>query len=67
MESKIETKDRWTEALELKTQELKACQSEKSLKSCMDCSEILECNIRDEFVKAVYESMNKGQEGDFEF
>jgi predicted nucleic acid-binding Zn ribbon protein len=67
MISETKNVDHWSAILKLKTQELKACQNEKSLQSCMDCSKILECQTRDEFVKAVYESMNKGQEGDFEF
>ncbi|MBN2768806.1 MAG: hypothetical protein JXQ68_06850 [Campylobacterales bacterium] len=62
-----EIRDEWEEALVIKTTELQACQNEKSLKSCMECEKILECELRDAYVKAVYESMNKGQEGDFEF
>jgi len=33
----------------------------------MKCIKILECEIRDKYIKAVYESMNKGSGGGFEF
>ena len=59
--------DKWELALEKKLKELKACQEEKKLQSCMKCSEILECRLRKEYVNAVYESMNKGTGGGFEF
>jgi len=31
------------------------------------CDKLFECALRDEYVKAVYESMSKGQGGGFEF
>jgi hypothetical protein len=46
---------------------LKNCQKKKSLKSCLECDKIISCAIRNEYVKAVYNSMNKGQSGGFEF
>lgn len=46
---------------------LQECQKNKEIKSCLKCDEILNCEIRKEYVKAVYESMNKGKSGDFEF
>jgi hypothetical protein len=60
-------KDKWELALEKKLQELKECQKEHSVNSCMKCKDILVCQLRDEYVKAVYESMNKGHGGGFEF
>lgn len=33
----------------------------------MKCDFILECELREIYVKAVYESMNKGSGGGFEF
>jgi hypothetical protein len=59
--------DRYEQALEAKTRELKACQEERGYKSCLPCPEINECALRDAYVNAVYESMNKGQGGGFEF
>jgi len=46
---------------------IQKCQEEKSLKSCSDCEYYLACELRDEYVKAVYNSMSKGDTGGFEF
>jgi hypothetical protein len=59
--------DKFEIALEDKTKELQACQVEKGYKSCLPCPQINECKLRDEYVDAVYDSMNKGQGGGFEF
>jgi hypothetical protein len=59
--------DEWEIALEDRTQELKDCQTSKGLNSCLGCDEVNSCPIRDNYVKAVYESMNKGEGGGFEF
>ena len=59
--------DRWEEALVQKLEELKACQKEKGLESCLKCEAILGCEVRTRYVNAVYESMNKGTGGGFEF
>ncbi len=59
--------DKYELALKNKTKELKECQKEKSVNSCLKCKEIIGCQIRNEYVRAVYDSMNKGQSGGFEF
>ena len=59
--------EQWDIALEQKTEELKACQLERGLKSCLGCEKINDCEVRDAYVKAVYESMSKGAGGGFEF
>jgi len=59
--------DEWEIALEDKTKELKECQTAKNLKSCLACKELNSCQLRDNYVKAVYESMSKGAGGGFEF
>ena len=46
---------------------LKKCQSQKGIDSCMKCEQLIDCQIREEYVKAVYMSMNKGVTGGFEF
>ncbi|MDD2697615.1 MAG: hypothetical protein PHF17_02305 [Arcobacteraceae bacterium] len=61
------TLDKWEEALEVQIELLTQCQEEKSLTSCMQCQYVLECLTRKEYIKAVYESMNKGTGGGFEF
>ncbi|SFV68780.1 hypothetical protein MNB_SM-4-1081 [hydrothermal vent metagenome] len=46
---------------------LQACQVSKGHKSCSLCEFYFRCEIRDEYVKAVYNSMSKGDTGGFEF
>lgn len=60
-------KDKWQMALDAELLILKKCQLEKSLDSCMKCGQLLECTTRDKYIKVVYESMNKGSGGGFEF
>lgn len=48
-------------------EKVEECQKSKTLESCMQCDVLLECEIRKNYVKAVYESMSKGQVGGFEF
>ena len=59
--------DKWKIALEEKTRDLKACQQERGLKSCLECEKIDNCTLHDSYVKAVYDSMSKGAGGGFEF
>jgi len=59
--------DEFEQKLFEKKKELEECQNKKGLKSCLKCSEIIACEIRNNYVKAVYDSMNKGQSGGFEF
>ena len=59
--------DEWQIALLQKKGELEACQKEKHLQSCMKCEKLLVCEVREAYVKAVYDSMNKGTGGGFEF
>jgi hypothetical protein len=59
--------DEWQIALQQKKSKLEACQKEKHLQSCLKCDQLLHCELREEYVKAVYESMSKGQGGGFEF
>jgi hypothetical protein len=43
------------------------CQQNKSLKSCSLCEKYLDCELRNEYIKSVYNSMSKGDTGGFEF
>lgn len=43
------------------------CQEEKQLSSCMQCPQILECKIREEYVHSTYSHLNKGANGEFDF
>jgi len=46
---------------------LQSCQKERAFESCSLCEEYLECKLRDEYIKSVYNSMSKGETGGFEF
>ncbi len=59
--------DRYEQMLVEKTKELKKCQEQKKVDSCLKCKEIIGCKVRNEYVDAVYLSMNKGKGGGFEF
>jgi hypothetical protein len=59
--------DEWELALRQKKAELQACQQQQQVDSCMKCEKLLQCELRDAYVKAVYDSMNKGTGGGFEF
>ena len=59
--------DEWQIALAQKKSELQTCQQEKQVTSCSQCEKLLSCELRDAYVKAVYDSMNKGTGGGFEF
>lgn len=59
--------DEWKLALQNKKIELETCQKGHALDSCMQCEKLLNCEIRDAYIKAVYDSMSKGKGGGFEF
>jgi len=57
----------WDIKLDTKLEELKKCQESFSLDSCNPCEKFFDCELRKKYVIAVYESMNKGSGGGFEF
>ncbi len=57
----------WEENLVEKLQEIQNCQKQSEIDSCLKCKKILECDLRKQYVSAVYSSMNKGSNGGFEF
>ena len=59
--------DEWKITLQQKKAELESCQKDKNLQSCMKCDQLFVCKLREMYIKAVYESMNKGKSGGFEF
>lgn len=59
--------DEWQIVLKQKKSELETCQAEHLVKSCMSCEKLLDCQVRDSYIKAVYDSMSKGAGGGFEF
>jgi len=61
------TLDEWQILLVQKKAELQECQKEQRVDSCMKCTKLLDCVLRDAYIKAVYDSMSKGKGGGFEF
>ncbi len=59
--------DEWQIVLKQKKVELEKCQKEHNVSSCLKCEKLLNCELRDSYVKAVYDSMSKGKGGGFEF
>lgn len=56
------------EKLDDKIKELKECQANNSLDSCMKCDLFLNCSLRSEYVLATYQSMNEDMgKGGFDF
>jgi hypothetical protein len=64
---KEEEFDEWQLALKAQIKILQECQQNHQITSCMQCSELLNCPTRDNYVQAVYDSMSKGTGGGFEF
>ena len=62
-----EQKDKFELYLDEMIKKLQDCQVSKSHKSCSACESYFGCELRDEYVKAVYNSMSKGDTGGFEF
>ena len=67
MDKQTNQPDKWEELLEVQIKILKQCQNDKNITSCTPCDKLLDCEIRNNYIKAVYESMNKGSGGGFEF
>jgi hypothetical protein len=67
MDNQTKELDQWELALEDQIKIVKKCQQDMGLTSCTKCTKILECNIRKQYVRSVYESMSKGSGGGFEF
>ncbi len=59
--------DAFEQRREEERQKLVACQNDKGYNSCLVCPELIGCETRKRYVVAVYESMNKGAGGGFEF
>lgn len=59
--------DRFAKELENRVVLLQECQNSKQVQSCSQCEQFLDCEVRDGYVKAVYENMTKGQQGGFDF
>lgn len=60
-------RDIWQQRLDEQKAKVQECQSSMQVDSCLKCEKVLGCEIRETYVKSVYESMNKGEGGGFEF
>lgn len=60
-------KDKFEVYLDEMIDKLKECQVQKNMQSCSDCEFYLACELREEYIKSVYNSMSKGDTGGFEF
>ena len=67
MDKPTNLKDEWELKLDKKLQELQQCQAQHNLDSCFKCNKMIDCTLRQDYVKSAYESMNKGSTGGFEF
>ncbi|MDD2905450.1 MAG: hypothetical protein PHH41_07945 [Sulfurimonas sp.] len=63
----MQNKDKFELYLDEMIIKIELCQKEKELKSCSDCEHFFSCELRLDYVKAVYNSMSKGETGGFEF
>ena len=67
----MENREKSPDMYEIKLQEqieiLQKCQKDHDLTSCIKCKEIIGCITRKTYISAVYQSMNKGAGGGFEF
>ena len=59
--------DKFEERLMQMLEVLQECQTQHSLQSCSDCDKFLDCELRTNYIKSVYNSMSKGDTGGFEF
>lgn len=62
-----QNKDKFELYLDEMMAKLQECQNSKSHNSCSDCESYFSCELRTDYVKAVYNSMSKGDTGGFEF
>ena len=60
-------RDKFEQFLDEMLVKLQTCQKDKQLSTCSVCDLYLSCELRTEYVKAVYNSMSKGDTGGFEF
>jgi hypothetical protein len=60
-------RDKFEQYLDEMIPKIQACQKDKNLSTCSACELYLGCELRTEYVKAVYNSMSKGDTGGFEF
>jgi hypothetical protein len=60
-------KDIWQEKLDIELEKLQKCQKSLNITDCQECEKLIGCEIRNNYVQSVYNSMNEGKSGGFEF
>lgn len=63
----MESSEIFARNLQSKAAALQQCQQSRAFASCSECEAFIDCEVRKSYVRAVYESMSKGQQGDFDF
>lgn len=43
------------------------CQDKQGMTSCFECAKVLECELRNAYIDAVYASMSGGSNTEFDF
>lgn len=67
MESAVKEPSIYEKQLDEKLSELESCQKQNALDSCLKCANLMGCELRKDYVDAVYQSMNGGTNGEFDF
>jgi len=62
-----EQKDKFELHLDEMIIKIQTCQKKRNLSTCSICDKYLNCDLREEYIKSVYNSMSKGETGGFEF
>lgn len=57
----------YEERLDNALNDLQACQNDHNIESCYVCEHCIGCETRTKYIRAVYESMSKGETGGFDF
>ena len=63
----LNSDDRFVKELQVQKEALEACQDSKKVDSCIKCESLVGCEVRNKYVKSVYDSMSHGETGGFEF
>ncbi len=61
------TANKFEKDLDEKLVLLYQCQQNKKVQSCSACQIYLKCDVRNQYISSVYNSMSKGQTGGFQF
>ena len=66
-ETHNETQDKFELHLDEMIIKIQTCQQDKNLATCSVCEHYINCELRNDYIKSVYNSMSKGETGGFEF